>query len=48
MLKSEFYKNSAQTFAERDVRKRDVARLNELNYIVFWKSDLSEICKNMV
>lgn len=40
--KSKFYKNSAQTFMERDVRKKEFARLHKLNYVVFWKSDLSD------
>lgn len=40
--KSEFYKNAVKTFSERDVEKRNVARMNNLNYVVFWKSDLSD------
>lgn len=42
MGKSAFYRNAAQTFSERDVVKREVARVNGLNYVVFWKADLSD------
>jgi hypothetical protein len=41
--KSKFYKNSAETFAVRDVNKRMTAKENQLNYIVFWKTDLSDV-----
>ena len=39
---SRSYKNAANTFSVRDVAKRNVACQNSLNYIVFWKSDLSD------
>lgn len=42
MNKSAFYRNAAQTFSERDVAKREIARVNVLNYVVFWKADLSD------
>ena len=41
--KSKFYKNSAETFAVRDVNKRMTAKENQLNYIVFWKTYLSDV-----
>lgn len=40
--KSVFYQNAAQTFSVRDVEKRRVACEYRLNYIVFWKTDLSD------
>lgn len=40
---SQSYKNAAHTFSVRDVEKRNVACQNSLNYIVFWKSDLSDV-----
>lgn len=42
-LKSEFYKNAAETFSVRDVNKRKTACDNMLNYLVFWKNDLSDV-----
>lgn len=41
--KSNFFRNAAVTFSVRDVEKRETARLHNLNYIVFWKSDLSDV-----
>lgn len=41
--KSKFYKNAADTFSVRDVNKRRVAEINNLNYLVFWKNDLSDV-----
>lgn len=35
-------KHYAQTWASRDIVKRNVAIQNSLNYLVFWKSDLSD------
>lgn len=43
--KSKFYQNAAYTFSVRDVNKRNIARMNNLNYIVFWKNDLSDVKK---
>lgn len=40
--KSDFYRNAAETFSIRDVAKRNIARQNSLNYVVFWKNDLSD------
>ncbi len=40
--KSAYYKNAAETFSLRDVRKRCAAKDSKLNYIVFWKADLSD------
>ena len=39
---SKYYQNAAETFSVRDVEKRAAARLNSLNYLVFWKPDLSD------
>lgn len=39
---STFYKNSLKTYTIRDVEKRLTAKKNNLNYIVFWKNDLSD------
>lgn len=41
--RSAFYQNAACTFSERDVEKRRVAKENNLNYVVFWKNDLSDV-----
>lgn len=43
--KSKFFKNAAETFSVRDVTKRRVASEHRLNYVVFWKSDLSDAYK---
>lgn len=39
---SSMYKSAVNTWIVRDVEKRDTARKNNLNYIVFWKNDLSD------
>lgn len=41
--KTKFYVNSAETFSVRDVCKRNYARVNKLNYLVFWENDLSDV-----
>lgn len=41
--KSKFFKNASKTFSIRDVKKRCVATEHQLNYVVFWKSDLSDV-----
>jgi hypothetical protein len=41
--KTKFYVNSAKTFSVRDVQKRKYAKMNNLNYVVFWKNDLSDV-----
>lgn len=43
LSKSKFYQSAAMTFSVRDVTKRNVARHNCLNYLVFWKCDLSDV-----
>lgn len=40
--KSKYGLTAGQTFSVRDVIKRNTARDNNLNYIVFWKTDLSD------
>lgn len=40
--KPKYYVNAAETFSVRDVVKRDAARKAGLNYVVFWKQDLSD------
>ncbi|WP_078598676.1 DUF7487 domain-containing protein [Evansella clarkii] len=37
---SPYYDNAIQTWTVRDVRKREMARDNKLNYVVFWDADL--------
>lgn len=39
---SEFYKNAIQNWTVSDVNKRNYARKNHLNYIVFWDSQLDD------
>ena len=39
---SDYYKTAIETWTQRDVTKRNVAKKNGLNYVVFWKSDLSD------
>ena len=39
---SKYYENAIVTWTKRDVFKRSVARKNNLNYVVFWKDDLSD------
>lgn len=39
---SAYYDNAAATWTMRDVIKRDTAKANGLNYLVFWSSDLSD------
>lgn len=41
-LKSTYYQVAADVFSKRDVDKRAIARENTLNYVVFWKADLSD------
>lgn len=41
-LESDYYKNAVHVWSERDVMKRMTARDNNLNYIVFWRNDLSD------
>ena len=43
--KSDFYRNASTTWSIRDVKKRECARLNKLNYVVFWDADLSDAKK---
>ena len=43
--KSKFYDNAIETWTQRDVKKREYARKNNLNYVVFWgdcKQDISQ------
>lgn len=40
---SKFYKNAIETFTKRDVLKRNTARENNLNYVVFWDNDLRDV-----
>lgn len=39
---SSYYKAAIDAWTVRDVKKRDTAISNHLNYMVFWKSDLSD------
>lgn len=40
--KSDYYDNAIQTWTDRDVKKRQVACQNKLNYVVFWYADLQD------
>lgn len=37
---SDYYKNAVETWTERDAKKRSKALVGDLNYVVFWMSDL--------
>lgn len=39
---SHYYQSAVHVWQERDILKRDTAKKNGLNYVVFWKSDLSD------
>lgn len=39
---SDYYKEAIYTWTVRDVKKRETALANNLNYVVFWKNDLSD------
>ena len=42
---SKFYQNAIEVWTERDVKKREHARKNDLNYVVFWgdcKNDINQ------
>lgn len=39
---SEFYKNAVQNWTISDVSKRNYARINHLNYVVFWDNQLDD------
>lgn len=39
---SDYYQAVIDVWTKRDVLKRDTAKKNHLNYIVFWKQDLSD------
>lgn len=40
---TEYYQNAIQTWTERDVKKRQIASQNRLNYVVFWYDDLQDV-----
>ena len=42
---SDYYKAAIQTWTIRDVKKLFIAKKNNLNYLVFWKNDLSDFCE---
>lgn len=39
---SDYYANAVHVWTERDVRKRNTARNNHLNYVVFWDNNLDD------
>jgi hypothetical protein len=39
---SQYYRNSINVWTIDDIKKRDTAVANNLNYIVFWDNDLSD------
>ena len=47
-LKSNFYKNAIEVWTTRDVKKRQVAKSNKLNYIEVWTCDFKELYENNI
>lgn len=45
---SNFYKNAINTWTVRDVKKREIAKVNKLNYIEFWNKKEIESWLNSV
>lgn len=41
-MPSAYYRAAIETWTVRDVKKRQIALVNNLNYVVFWKNDLSD------
>lgn len=41
--KSEYYKNAIKVWTKRDVKKREIARKNNLNYLEIYSIKLSEV-----
>lgn len=41
-IDSSYYQSAINVWTVRDIAKRDIAIANKLNYLVFWKSDLSD------
>ena len=39
---SAYYHQAILIWTQRDLLKREFAKENELNYVVFWKNDLSD------
>lgn len=39
---SKYYQNAIETWTGYDVRKRQDARIHDLNYVVFWDNDLAD------
>lgn len=44
-ITSNYYKDAVETWTVRDLRKRQAATDNDLNYVVFWKNDLSDFMR---
>lgn len=44
---SKFYKNAIYTWTDLDVRKAEIAKKNNLNYIVIYNKKLSELLENL-
>lgn len=40
---SRYYDNAVDTWTVRDVEKRKIAAINDLNYAVFWKANLADV-----
>lgn len=41
---TKYYNNAINTWTQRDVKKRKIAKLNNLNYLVFWTPEDFNIC----
>lgn len=44
---NKFYKSAIKTWVESDVKKKNTAKQNNLNYIVFWKLSDFDIWKSL-
>lgn len=42
---SHYYADAVETWSSRDIEKREFAKKNDLNYIVFWNNNLKEVEK---
>ena len=44
---TDYYDNAIETWTKRDVRKREIARQNQLNYLEIFSDDINEILNTM-
>ena len=43
---TDFYKTAIETWTKRDVKKREIAKQNQLNYLEIFSNDLDEVVKH--